>query len=480
MKTKRQPIVVVLGHVDHGKTSLLDALRNTNVTSSEAGGITQSIGASVVTVKDGSKITFIDTPGHAIFSGMRSRGSKLADIALLIVDGSDGVKPQTKEAISHINEAKIPFIVVITKTDLPAASIDVALTELEKEGILFEGRGGQTPYIGVSAKKKEKLTDLLDLISLLADVNNIEADPDGDFEAFVIETHKDKGGNMISLIVRNGKLKLGDEIYSGLPARAGEPAQAGVIKCRVKGLFDYQNKLIKEVLPGEPAKVLGFENLPAVGSIVSDHVVAHQSQVTSHLPAQAGNLQIDKSKISLYLKANSAGSLEALVASIPQEFVVIEKSVGDVTESDVLNAKANNALIFVFESRIPGSVAKLAEMDKVKIFRFDIIYELLQKLDEIVKSGLIEILGRAEVLASFPFDGKKVAGCKVLQGRIEKTFDLRLTRSDKEIGKITATSIKKQKQEVPGVGQGEEFGIFFHPQLDFQVGDVIIAVGKNG
>lgn len=468
MNQKRQPIVVVLGHVDHGKTSLLDALRNTNVTSGEAGGITQSIGASIVQTSSGEKITFVDTPGHAIFSGMRSRGTNLADIALLVVDGSDGVKPQTKEAIAHINTVGLPFIVVITKIDLPAASIDVALSELEKEGILFEGRGGQTPYIGVSAKKKEKLTDLLDLISLLADVNNIEGDSEADFEAFVIETHKDKGGNMVSLVVRNGKLKLGDEIYSENT------------KCKTKGLFDYQNKPIKEVLPGEPAKVLGFENLPAVGSIVSNHAVAHQSQVTSHLPAQAGKPQVDKTKIPLYIKANSAGSLEALLASIPQEFVVIEKSVGDVTESDVLNAKANNALIFVFESRIPGSVKKLAESEKQKIFRFDIIYELLQKLDEIVKSGLIEILGRAEVLASFPYDGKKVAGCKVLQGRIEKTFDLRLVRSEKEIGKITATSIKKQKQEVPGVGQGEEFGIFFHPQLDFQVGDVIIAVGKNG
>ena len=214
--------------------------------------------------------------------------------------------------------------------------------------------------------------------------------------------------------------------------------------------------------------------MPDVGSLVSDHEVAHQSQLTG------SKSQLDKTKIPLYLKANSAGSLEALVASIPQEFTVIESSIGDVNESDVLNAKANNALIFVFESRIPGSAKKLAEMDKVKIFRFDIIYELLQKLDEIIKSGLIEIIGRAEIIANFPFDGKKVAGCKVLQGRIEKTFDLRLLRLEKELGKITATSIKKQKQEVSGVSQGEEFGIFFHPQLDFQTGDVIIAVGKNG
>jgi len=350
MKTKRQPIVTVLGHVDHGKTSLLDALRNTNVTGGEAGGITQSIGASVV-----NGICFIDTPGHALFSGMRSRGSKLADIALLVVDGSDGVKPQTKEAIAHINTAGIPFIVVITKIDLPAASVDVALSELEKEGICFEGHGGQTPYIGVSAKKKEKLQDLLDLILLLAEVNNFEADIEGELEAFVIETNKDKGGNMVSLVLRNGKLKIGDEIFSALPA------QAGKTKGKVKGLFDYQNKPVKEVLPGEPAKVLGFESLPGVGALVTDHEINDQPHVV-----KAVRGVLEKGKIPFYLKANSAGSLEALTTSIPQEFVIVESSVGDVTESDVLNAKANNALIFVFESKIPGSVKKLAESEKLK------------------------------------------------------------------------------------------------------------------
>ena len=234
MKTKRQPIVVVLGHVDHGKTSLLDALRQTSVFESEAGGITQSIGASVVTSKDGKKITFIDTPGHAAFSAMRSRGSKLADIALLIIDGSDGVKPQTKEVITHIKEVNIPFIVVITKLDLPSASIDVCLGELEKEEILFEGRGGQTPYIGVSARKKEGLTELLDLINLLSEVNEIQGDSEAELEAVVIETSMDKGGNMVSAVVRNGILKVGNEIY------------AENTECKIKALFDDKNKIVKE------------------------------------------------------------------------------------------------------------------------------------------------------------------------------------------------------------------------------------------
>ncbi len=459
MNTKRQPIVVVLGHVDHGKTSLLDALRETSVTKGEAGGITQSIGASVVTTKDKSKITFIDTPGHAAFSKMRSRGSKVADIALLILDSSDGVKPQTKEAIAHINESKIPYIVVCTKTDLPAASVDVALAELEKEGIYFEGRGGQTPYLGVSAKKKEGLNELLDLISLLSDVNNIEGDMDADLEAVVIETTREKGGNMVSVVVRNGKLTVGQEIF------------AEGAKGKVKGLFDDKNKPVKEVFCGEPARILGFESLPAVGAVVTNHVVDNQSQAVKTVRSAS-----EKGKIPLYLKANNAGSLEALVASIPQEFAVIDATVGDVIESDILNAKANKALVFVFESRIPSSVKKLAEMEKVKVERFDIIYELLERLNEIIRSGLTEIVGRAEILAVFPFNEKRVAGSKIMMGRIEKIGDIRLMRGDKELGKIKVLSIKKQKQEVPGASQGEECGIFFAPQLDFQIGDVIVAV----
>lgn len=458
MKTKRQPIVVVLGHVDHGKTSLLDALRKTSVFEKEVGGITQSIGASVVTTKDNKKITFIDTPGHAAFSAMRSRGSKLADIALLIIDGSDGVKPQTREAIDHIKKVNIPYIVVVTKIDLPSASVEVCLVELEKEGILFEGKGGQTPFIGVSAKKSEGLNELIDLIILLSEVNEIEGDSEAELEAVVIETSVDKGGNMASVVVRNGKLFLGKEIY------------ADDSLCKIKALFDDKNKSVKEILPGEPCKILGFNLVPSVGTILTNEKV-EKEDIEKKLASK-----IDKNKIPLYLKANNAGSLEALINSIPLDFTIIESSVGDVNESDVLNAKANNAAIFVFESKVPTSVKKLAEMDKVKIERFEIIYELLEKLKEIVESGLLEILGKAEIVASFPFNDKKIAGCKVLSGRIEKTKDIRLFRDNKDLGKIKVISIKKQKQEVPGVSQGEEFGIFFTPQLDFQTGDMVVSV----
>lgn len=460
MLKPRQPIVTVLGHVDHGKTSLLDALRDTAVYDREAGGITQSIGASVLETKDGKKITFIDTPGHAAFSAMRSRGAKVADIVILVVASSEGVKPQTKEAINLIKEAQIPFIVAVTKIDLPNANIEFALGELEKEEIYFEGRGGQVSYVPVSAKEKNGLMELIDMILLVAELNEVKADEEADLEGLVIETNKEKGGNSVSIVVRNGTLKSGDSIYA-------ENANG-----KARGLFDWLGKPVKEVLPGEPVKILGFEELPLVGSVVK------KGTVEKNNPLAGANkyIRFDKSnKIPLVLKASTSGALEALSASIPAEFVVISSSVGDVTESDVMDAKANGAMIFAFESKIPGSAAKLAEMDNVKVSTYRIIYELLQKLDEIVKGGIVEITGKAQIMAEFPFDGKRVAGSKVIQGRINKTDKVKLVRGETELGIVKVLSIKKQKQEVPGVSQGEECGILFAPQFDFVKGDELVA-----
>lgn len=263
---------------------------------------------------------------------------------------------------------------------------------------------------------------------------------------------------MASVVVRNGKLTIGQEIYTD------------TARGKVKGLFDDKNKPVKEVLPGEPARILGFETLPQIGSIITNKGLKIKKEELIN------RKQINKNKIPIYLKANNAGSIEVLIASIPPDFAVIDASIGDVIESDILNAKANKALIFVFESKVSGSVKRLAEMEKVKIERFDVIYEFLERLNEIIKSGLTEIVGTAEILATFPFNEKRVAGSKVLNGRIEKSGDIRLKRGEKELGKIKILSIKKQKQEVSGVSQGEECGIFFVPQLDFQIGDVIIAV----
>jgi translation initiation factor IF-2 len=457
MLKNRQPIVTVLGHVDHGKTSLLDAIRQTTIVSKEAGGITQSIGASVV-----SGITFIDTPGHALFSSMRERGADIADIALLIIDGSSGIKPQTLEALELIQKNEVPFIVVITKSDLPSSTIENVLPPLEEKGIYFEGRGGQTPFIEVSAKNKINLDKLIDLILLFAEVNEIKGDEDLPLEAYVIETTKEKGGIYTSLVVKNGKLKIGDDLYTKNT------------KGRVRGLFDFQNKPVKEVSPGFPARVLGFDETPLVGCVVSDKPCDIEKPVNKKT-----FIRHDKTKIPLLIKANNQGALDVLKASIPNGFIVVDSGIGEVVESDVLNAKANEAYLFVFESKISSNIKKLADSEGVHVEKFDVIYELLEKLEKILKDDVFEIKGKAQILAEFPFDGKKIAGVRVTMGRIEKTLNLKILRGENEIGQAKAVSIKKQKQEVQGVSQGEECGILLNKELDFKIGDVIIAVNEK-
>lgn len=461
----RPPIVVVLGHVDHGKTTLLDAIRKTDVASHESGGITQAIGASVITTKDGKKVTFIDTPGHAAFTKMRSRGAQVADVAILVVAQDDGVQPQTKEALKIIKEAKIPFVVAGTKADVPGVNSEKLKGELEKEEVFFEGRGGDIPFVSISAKTKSGLDELIETVTLIADVAEVKGDTDSPLEAVVIESGKEKMGSVATIVVRNGSIKIGDKIY------------AEKLECKVRAIFNDKGISVKSIAPGEPAKIMGFSEVPPVGSLISS--VTSEGEAVGPHRALGDNRRLQDDEIPVIIKAGNAGSLEAILASLPKKVVVVDSGVGEVTTSDVINAKTGNAYIFAFESKIPGEVAKLAEAEKIKVQRFDIIYELLQTVDEIMKKGKVEIVGKAEVLASFPFDNKKVAGSKVIEGRISKGDSLVLNRGDKEIGKTRAISLKKQKQEIGSVGQSEEFGVIMEPQLDFQVGDVIVSV-RNG
>jgi translation initiation factor IF-2 len=457
---ERAPIVTILGHVDHGKTTLLDTIRKTSVAAKEAGGITQNIGASQVVTKDGKHITFIDTPGHAAFSKMRSRGAKVADIVILVVAADDGVAPQTKEAISHIKEANIPFIVAVTKVDLATANVEATLGQLEKEGIYFEKRGGDTPWVGVSAKTKIGLDELLATISLLAEVNEIKADPNGELEAVVIETTKDRRGPVANVVIRNGTLKVGDTVYT----------ESGSAK--IRSLISDKGQ-VKEVLPGEPAQILGFEILPEVGSKIASFEFEKKDEKKN------GIIEVGEHQIGILIKAQNAGSLEAVLANIPPEVVVVSSGVGDIYESDVLSAKSNGAVrIFAFDSKVASQVKKLAEAEGIEIQSFKIIYELLQTLEEIIKKGKTVINGKAEVVASFPFNNKKIAGCKLLSGVIGKGDKLILMRGEKELGKVRIISLRKQKTEMTQAKQGEEFGILFEPQLDFAVGDVLVSVAK--
>jgi translation initiation factor IF-2 len=461
----RPPIVVVLGHVDHGKTTLLDAIRKTSVASREAGGITQAIGASVVETGNGYKITFIDTPGHAAFGKMRGRGAKVADIAILVVAQDDGVQPQTKEAIQIIRDAKIPFIVAGTKSDVAGVSAEALKGQLEKEQIFFEGRGGDVPFISVSARNNIGISELLEMLTLMAEVAELSGNPKAGLEGVVIESNMEKMGTVATIVVRNGSIKTGETIF------------AEEVECKVRGIFDDKGKAIKEVLPGFPAKIIGFSQVSPIGASVTRE--PHAKIVIAAAPKNKFDLRrLKDDEIPVIIKASNAGALEAIIASLPPKAIVVDSGVGEITSSDIINAKTGNASIFAFETKIPNDILKLAEAEKVKIARFDIIYELIANVELILKKGKVEELGKAEIVASFPFNDKKVAGSKVISGRISKGDHIVLMRADKEIGKAKVVSIRKQKAEVPSVGPSEEFGVILEPQLDFIKGDVIVSVTK--
>lgn len=456
----RPPIVAVLGHVDHGKTTLLDALRKTNFQGKEVGGITQSIGASVVKNKDGKEITFIDTPGHSAFEKMRSRGAKVADIVILVVASNDGVKPQTVEAIKHIRSTKTPFLVAITKIDLKNADTESVKGQIEKEEILLEGRGGDVPVVEVSAKTGKGLEDLLEMTLLLSEVSEIEGSSEEDLKAVVIETGKDKRGKTASVVLRSGRLKVGEEI--------GSEEQ----NIKIRGLFDEHGKSVKEIFSGKPALILGFSELPEVGSIL----FGGKKKTLSKARVVSKRNEVGEGEIAVVVKAQNAGSLEAVLTNIPEKAVVIYSGVGDATESDLFLAKSAGASLLVFEAGVSGSIKKLAKTEDVELFKFEIIYKLFEKIEELIEEKKEKILGEAEILASFPFNKKKVAGSRIKSGAIKKGDILTLIRRGEKIAKSRVVRIKKQKEDIGVAKEGEECGILLAPQLDFEIGDMLVSV----
>ncbi len=459
----RQSIVVVLGHVDHGKTSLLDNIRKSSVAAREAGGITQSIGATVVE-KSGKFITFLDTPGHAAFFGMRERGARLADIAILVVAADDGVKPQTVEAIQAIGKAKVPYVVAITKIDMPGANIESTLAQLEAQGVYFEKRGGDIPYIPLSSKTGEGIPDLIDILLLLSEVNDIKADPEGSLEAYVIENGKDKRGAYGSIVVKNGTLKVGDQIFIGAE------------KTSVRGIFNDLMKPIKQINPGEPGLVIGFDTPPSVGAKLSS--LSYEIK----LPDQKSMI-VENPKLSIFIKARTEGSLEAILSQIPNSVSVVGFGVGEITESEVFSCKTSskdkNSVIdgiFLFDLKPSSNIAKLAESERVRIESFNIIYRLFERLTELLMGKEKIIKGKAEIITSFPFDGRKVAGCRMLEGKFLIKDKLKLMRGETLLGDVRVTSLRKQKMEVKEITDLGEFGVLFTPNLDFAPGDVLLSV----
>lgn len=456
----RPPIIALLGHVDHGKTSLLDRIRKTNLASREAGGITQSIGAWQVKTPNGKAITFIDTPGHEAFKSMRQRGAKIADIVVLVVAADDGVKPQTLESIRYIKESQTPFLVAITKIDLPTAQPEKVESQLLKEEILPEKYGGDVVLVKVSSKVGTGIDELLDMILLVAELNDISADPEGDLEAYVVEAeHDSRKGVVVHAVVKNGTLKIGDQFI------------ANNATGKARGLFNETRKPVSQIFPGMPVEIIGFSSIPQAGSLIKRDEGKVKEYVKGHkaLAAVEG--------FPVLVKADTAGSLEAILGQLSTGVGVVFSGLGDIFEFDVLNASATSAVIVGFNVKADKDVQKIAEEENVKIYTYKIIYELLHDIDRWIKEkeelGKEKIFGRALIVAQFPHDKKKIAGSRVLEGRIVKTDRLRLVRGADIMGNVRAVSIKKQKIEVDKVTQGDEFGILFEPQFDFQVGDVI-------
>jgi len=463
------PVVAVLGHVDHGKTTLLDAIRKTNIVQHEFGGITQKIGVSTVSVVSEGKqkrITFIDTPGHEAFIKMRSRGIDVADIGLLIISSTEEVMPQTKESIKLLLEAKIPFIVVLTKSDLPNKNPERVKQQLSKQGVMLEHYGGDIPVIEVSAITNYNIKELLDLILLVDALKNERASGSrSEFKAIVIESRLDsKAGPKATIIVKSGSVGVRDEIVCD-----------GIV-ARVKSLINDRNEQLNKVETGEAIEVLGFDKVPDVGAIITKK---NPNLDQAPNPERAGESRPSEqqSTLSLVLCADTLGSLEAIVNSLPKEVNIILQKTGEVTPADILFAKSVEAIVIGFNIKVKDEIVKLAGTEKVLFKNYNIIYELIDEINAVIKGKKLkveeDVLGVASVLASFPYEKTKVLGIKVLEGRAARGDKARLMREEKIIGESKVSSLKSGKLTVSKVEKGKEAGIILTPFLDFAIGDVL-------
>ncbi|TME86062.1 MAG: translation initiation factor IF-2 [Chloroflexi bacterium] len=488
----RPPVVTVMGHVDHGKTSLLDAVRETKVAAGEAGGITQSIGAYVVEEK-GRRIVFLDTPGHEAFTAMRARGAQVTDVAVLVVAADDGVMPQTVEAISHAKAAQVPIVVAINKIDKEGANPDRVKQGLSEQGLVPEEWGGQTVMVPVSAKQKKGIPELLEMILLVADLQDLKANPAKLAAGTVIDAHLEKGrGPVATVLVQSGTLRIGDNLV------------VGHIFGKVRALLDDRGRKMKEAGPATPAVVTGLPDVPTAGDIfqvVSSEKVARtiasqraeQYRVATlaqtrrvtlaDLSAQVGKGAVKD--LNLVLKADSNGSVEALKGSLlkiqdPQvQIKIVFEGVGTVTESDILLAAVSNALVIAFNVKSDALAQKAAEREKVDIRSYDVVYNVTNDIERAIK-GLYEPTfiqvweGRAEVLTPIKIPKLGIiAGSRVLDGKITSGSTAKVLRDNKAIHEGQIAGLKRFKDDVHEVLSGLECGIRVDGYQDFQQGDVI-------
>jgi translation initiation factor IF-2 len=487
----RPPVVTIMGHVDHGKTSLLDAIRETNVVSGEAGGITQHIGAYQVE-RDGQKITFLDTPGHEAFTAMRARGAQATDIAVLVVAADDGVMPQTVESIRHAKAANVPIIVAINKMDKPGANPQRVRTELLQHEVFVESMGGDTLDVEVSALKHTGLDKLLETILLQAEVLELKANSEGRAEGLVIEAKLDRGrGPVATVLVQRGTLRVGDIVV------------AGTEFARVRALIDDKGEQVKEALPSTPVEVLGFNGVPSAGdrfSVVETEarareVTEYRQRLIREKTAGGGATSLEQmmnqlkasgiAKFPLVIKGDVQGSVEAIVASLNKlsteevSAQILFSGVGGITESDVTLASASGAIIIGFNVRANKQASDLATREGIEIRYYNIIYDLVDDV-KAAMSGLLSperretFIGNAEILEIFNISKVgKVAGCRVTDGIVERGAGVRLIRDNVVVHEGKLSTLKRFKDEVKEVTAGQECGMAFEKYEDMRAGDVI-------
>jgi translation initiation factor IF-2 len=484
----RPPVVVVMGHVDHGKTTLLDAIRQTKVAEQEVGGITQSIGAYTVEIDKGI-ITFIDTPGHEAFTEMRARGTKVADIAILVVAADEGVKPQTEEAISHAKAAGVPIIVAINKIDKPGANPQLVKSQLSQLGLIPDDWGGDTLFAEISAKKKIGIEDLLEKILIQAELLNLRANPDRPAEGIIIESSIDRGlGNVATVIVQRGTLRKGDVFVAGL------------VFGRIRNIFSDKGKIIKELTPGLPGRiVISSDGLPLAGDklyVVKDEETAKkivEERKKREVKPKSISLEEIYDKIlesenkvilPLILKANTKGALDALEKEIseiqvPQlELRIIHKGIGVVSQSDINLASASKGIVIGYNIGIEKQAQNLAKIHGVQVRLYKIIYEIVDDIKKAVK-GMLKpkekevIIGSARILKIFKLSVGKVLGCRVEKGKIQVGANARIKRNGDIVFEGKITSIKRFKDSVQEVEEGEECGILIEGLQDAKEQDTI-------
>jgi translation initiation factor IF-2 len=488
---ERAPVVTIMGHVDHGKTSLLDAVRRTQVAEGEAGGITQHIGAYQVQ-HDGHMVTFLDTPGHEAFTAMRARGAKVTDIAVIVVAADDGVKPQTQEAVDHAKDAGVPMLVAVNKVDKEGSQPDRVRTEMTQLGLQPVEWGGETEFVNVSAKTREGLDDLLDTIIVMAEVEELKANPDVAASGTVIESKLDPGrGPVVTILVSRGTLEVGDALV------------AGAAWGRVRAMVDYTGKRIAQARPGEPVEVLGFDGVPEAGEHV--RAVEHERRARQLAGERATRLKAESlarvssgkrvslenifgselQELNLVLKADVAGSLEAIedeIAKLPQDEVsvnVIRRAVGAVTESDVMLAAASEAIILAFNVRPVGDARAVAEREGVEIRAYSVIYRAIDELRQAMQGMLVpeeveDALGSAEVRQTFRASRVgTIAGSYVTEGTITRGSKVRLVRDGTVIWEGEIASLRRFNEDVREVATGFECGIVLRDYADLKEGDVL-------